>query len=273
MQPSRFALIICSPSEGDAYRLGTVLDTENLCNYLKTPRGGAWREEELLILTDPIGEDVFAILNDILVDYLLIYFSGHGGTSDGQRLLQFKDGLAIDWWFIAGASPRQLMIVDACRSELGAIGAIPSASEEWSSFTGESQARLLMDHYILQSPPGKLIIHSASNGQEAFETTRQGGVFTYSLLQNATYMRTAHDFIPVRIQQVLGEVKRELSGNSHQQRPVVAYAEGEMLVPFMISVPQLIEQQEPYPILNHRERMIAGIALVVGIYHLLKRAS
>ena len=168
MQPSRFALIICSPSEGDAYRLGTVLDTENLLQLSQDTkrRRMAGRRITHIDRSNSAKMSLQFLMTFWWIIYF-IYFSGHGGTSDGQRLLQFKDGLAIDWWFIAGASPRQLMIVDACRSELGAIGAIPSASEEWSSFTGESQARLVDGSLYSAKPPWKI--------DHSFGEQRSGG--------------------------------------------------------------------------------------------------
>ena len=176
---------------------------------------------------------------------------------------------------------------------MAAISGIPGAEEESSSFSGEAEARALFDRYILQSLPGKMIVHAARRGEAAIETSSLGGIFTYYLLESATYIRTITDYMPVGILELTGNVRQNLREDGYEQTPVLAYAEGNVSVPFMISIPQIItggiEQRKykmpvrnkgrllpvsanQYP-LRKNERVLLGVLFAAGIYHLLKNAS
>jgi hypothetical protein len=274
---SRKAVMICCPDKDGSPLPGTALDIRNFKNYLLSPRGGAWLECEIVVLTDPDLNTAYRTVCQTTVDYLLVYFSGHGATANNERLIKFKDGLAVDQWFMTGNSPRQLMLVDACRIRLAAIGAIPGAEEEFSSFIGESEARTLFDQYILQSPPGKMIVHATRKGEVALETTSLGGIFTYYLLESATYMCTVTDYLAVGILQVVGKVRQNLREDGYKQTPVLAWQEGQLRVPFMISVPQMIiggvVERPPMEPLTESQRLVLGVVIAAGIYQLLKNAS
>lgn len=242
-----------------------------------SPRGGSWRDNEIVVFENPLFYSAYQEVIGALADYLLVYFSGHGATVNGERMIKLLDGLAVDQWFVTGHSPRQLMIVDACRTFLHAISGIPGGEEESSSFTGESDARELFDYYILQSPPGKMIVHAARRGEAALETSSLGGVFTYYLLECATYVQTVTAYMPIGILELLGKVRQNLREDGYGQTPVLAWQEGSLMVPIMISVPQIIiggvEQRRERPPLKRKESLLLGVAVAVGLDHLFKNAS
>jgi len=274
MVPTRRAIIISSPDEGGNFLPGTLLDPVNVTNYLCSPRGGSWYDEEIILLDDPDWRTALSIVYNTVADYLLIYFTGHGGTLDGKRVIKLKDGLIEDKQFILGSSPRQLMLVDACRNYLGAIGGIPEAEDEYSSFTGESVSRSLFDRYILNSHPGKMIVHATKKGFSAQEVNGLGGVFTYYLLETAMKLQADVDYTPVSVLELLGYVKLKLGGEGFDQIPCLAYQEGWLSVPFMIAAPQIVisgtDTYSQVPQLTEGQRLLAGIAIAAGIYHLLK---
>jgi hypothetical protein len=274
MMPTRKAIIIRSPDEGESFLPGTLLDSINFINYLRSPRGGSWYEDEISILEDPNWRTVLSIVYNTLADYLIIYFTGHGGTLHEKRVVKLKDGLLEDRQVILGPSPRQLMIVDACRNYLGAISGIPEY-DEYNNFSGESVSRSLFDRFILNSLPGKMIIHGTTKGFPAKEVNGLGGVFTYYLLHAALKLKLDTDYTGVSVTELIGHAEQKIHEDGFDQVPSLAYKEGWLTVPFMIAAPQIvINGTNPIgtvPKFTDGQRLLAGMMIMVGFYHAFKQ--
>jgi len=250
----RSAILISCPGNGQSYLPGAVQDPENVRNYLLSPRGGAWDEEEIQIIRNPNWRAVESILKYSVADYQLVYFSGHGCTEGAQRLLSFSD-VAVPDTYLLNSISKQLIIVDACRNYAQpGIWGIPEAYEPYESFLGVSEARLQFDSYIASSPNGKVIVHATHAGQYAYDDSFDlGGAFTTSLLRVAMKITTKAEFTPLFIYQLLPIVTKHLEHKGNRQRPCIVFSKGTLKIPFTLDVPQIVVKQAKKHALEYRK--------------------
>lgn len=83
---TRQAILIGAPSVKPALP-GVIQDLKDIKTFLLSSRGGAWREDEIIILTNPTKISVEAHIRAVkLKDYVFITCSGHGEHQVSQRL-------------------------------------------------------------------------------------------------------------------------------------------------------------------------------------------
>lgn len=198
---TRFALIIGCPGIPDRpkYLPGVEFDIQNLYSFLLSPMGGAWQDNEILVLRNPDRETVKVIVANIIADYSLIYFSGHGyfknhtyvGVSDGNISIRELQTIC----------PRQMIIVDACRSFVPSqlSGFIGEQALTFPSSLTHQNARAQYDYYLGMSDLGIIEYYSCAPG-EASRDSEAGGIFTLSLLESAiNWVNTfgPHSILPI----------------------------------------------------------------------------
>ncbi|WP_179412991.1 caspase family protein [Mucilaginibacter sp. E4BP6] len=187
---TRNAIILSCPDKKGNYLPGAVSDAQSFRNFLLSPKGGSWRKEVILTFENARWESCETYISNVVADYQVIYFTGHGASSENERLLQLEDYLVPDT-FLLNNNLRQLIIVDACRNYLPTISGISEADDVYASFSGESIARNIFDNYILTSPKGKLFVHATQDGELAIDAPLgRGGVFTIALLTSALLHKT-----------------------------------------------------------------------------------
>jgi hypothetical protein len=242
---TRKAILIGCPGSGNSFLRGVAEDLINMENFLQSDKGGRWFPDEIVTLTNPSFEKVFSVVHSTNEDYNFIYFSGHGFTShDNSRMLALRDNNIADLFFI-NDSPRQLIVVDACRNYVApGISGIPDLGEEWFSFDGVYEAREMFDNYIVNSPHGKTIIHATQIGEYSYDSST-GGYFTKALLNISTRVM-AETYRPIFITRVLDFVPQVLQKQGNSQVPCITYTQGNLIVPFAIAVPQT-SQSKPQP--------------------------
>lgn len=243
---TRKAIIIGCPGNPGNFLRGVKRDIENMSRFLRSNKGGAWRREDILILDNPNLAHVSAVLRSVWADYLFVYFTGHGYTDwiRDSRVLALRDYNIPDLYLI-NSSPRQLVIVDACRSySAPGLSGLPAFEDHIDHFEG-SPAYELFNEYIACSPEGKLIVHSTQPGKVSIDS-RTGGYFTQALLHVATRMKTDEDYLPCSIGSVLTHVPGVLRRNRNSQIPSIVYEEGNLTVPFALgsNVPALKSKQK-----------------------------
>jgi hypothetical protein len=273
--PTRIAILVSCPGYGKEHLFGANKDIENMFNYLISPRGGAWKKQEIILLYNPTWSDVKMNIDKLLTDYQFIYFAGHGsGGECRKRYLGFKDGVVEDINLL-NAIPKQLIIIDACRVFYPTISGIPPAEDAYSNFTGESNARIAFDHCITNSRNGKVIVHATKHGYEAEEERyRRGGAFTLALLYTSLQFKTGVNLCPVNISDLLPTVHKTLINQNYWQEPEVAYEEGELSVPFLIDVEQVIieeiDEERTYKPPIKKITFLQGIAISVFVIVVLR---
>jgi hypothetical protein len=273
---TRNAIIISCPGRGKDHLPGPDKDLKNMSNYLTSPRGGAWRGNEIFCLNNPAWHEVRQLLEICIADYQFIYFAGHGCSGDHrERYLSFRDQNIEDTMLLT-LNPRQLIIVDACRVYYPAISGIPPAADIYSSFTGESDARIAFDKAINASGNGKMILHATQDNTEASEALHgRGGVFTLSLLLTANNFKSGVNLRPVKVTELLPMVKETMLSKGYEQTPEIPYKTGNLLVPFLIETDQIVmkevAQEEEYieEVPRNKPSLFGILALGVVIIALL----
>lgn len=238
IKPVRRALLIGSPgNEGADYLYSAATDVENVKNLLLSSRGGKWKEDEIIIFWKPDVTSVASVIEKTIADYFFVFYAGHGyETSDGKRNICLTDADVSDF-FLLNKSVRQLAVLDCCREkEYAAISGIPE-DEEWLHFDGYYPEREAFDKYILQSPPGKKIIHATKSGFASWEDTNgRGGVFTTSLLLAAKSIQKQEVYFPISIEQALKKAKKIIKQNGDEQEPEIVYSSGNLQVPLALYI-------------------------------------
>lgn len=236
IKPTRAALIIGSPGiEGVDYLYSVSRDITNIKDHLLSSRGGKWQNKEIKVLWDIGLAELTIAIQNTAADYLFIYFAGHGYESgNGERKICLKDADVSDL-FLLNNSPRQLIIIDACREkEYPAISGIDK-EEEWLPFDGYYPEREAFDNYILQSPIGKKIVHATKSGYAAYEDKGgRGGIFTTNLILSARNILCNEVYAPIGIEQSLKKTRKMIKQAGDEQEPEIVYAVGNLQVPFAL---------------------------------------
>jgi len=114
----KHAFIISYPGEkgADNYCAGVLVDSINIKNFLMSPIGGAWQENEI----SPIENTTSSWLKLTLslyksYDYIMVFFSGHGYHNGLETILELSKGNTISESDLIGYTMKQLIILDCCR--------------------------------------------------------------------------------------------------------------------------------------------------------------
>lgn len=243
INPVRRAILIASPGEEPNYLYSVSTDIENIRNFLLSSRGGKWREDEIIVLWNPDITTVTSVIENNYADYAFVYYAGHGYESMNTRMICLNNTDVTDF-FLLDKSPRQLIILDCCREkEYPAISGIPK-DEEWLPFDGFYPEREAFDKYILQSPPGKKIVHATKSGFASWEDKNgKGGVFTTSLLLGARSIQNGYPYSPLRIEQSIQKAKKIIKQSGDEQEPEIVYSAGNMQVPFALLIKNEVKPQ------------------------------
>lgn len=270
----RNVVLISCPGPEDNYLPGSLQDLGNMENFMCSPRGGATERSEIIKFPHAHWKDVKEYLKSATADYQIVYFSGHGYMKGDKRFLCFEDADVCDTDLLTH-NTKQLIVVDACREYISGIWGIPEMEDEWDSFTGVTEARLIFDDYIQKSDEGKLIVHAALAGETASDDRYgDGGAFTLSLLWSALKVNTGREFTPIHISQLLPIVKKRLHTQFYYQSPEITDAIGNLTVPFALDVPYRIKDEitiKEFPSPSRKSRndnvllKVAGIALAAII--------
>lgn len=232
-------------------------DVTNITNHLLSSRGGKWKDNEIQVLWDPGIAGLTAVIQNTMAHYLFVYYAGHGyETVYGERRICLKDADVSDF-FLLNKSPRQLIVIDACREkEYPAISGIPE-EEEWLPFDGYYPEREAFDNYILQSPVGKKIIHATKSGFASWEDKKgEGGVFTTNLILSTRRIKCDDLYAPISIEQSIWKARIMIKQSGDEQEPEIVYSIGNLQVPFAVYVKSEAETVHSKPVTYNKPRTI-----------------
>jgi hypothetical protein len=230
------------PENGTDFLHGVSNDPLNMKRFLKSRNGGAWRENEITILSFAHYTAIKDRLDFTYEDFRLTYFSGHGfiDQASGNNCLLFQDGWVYDTDLINPYILKQSIICDSCRNfvDLGKISGIEKEQEEWRNASGDDIVRELFDKWIMESPNGIQIFHAVASGLIAWDTS-SGGLFTNRLIQAAQIeMQQFDDYSYSTLLQFVEYLRHPgISQNKQQRMPSFTYAEGNLKVPFAVGFP------------------------------------
>ena len=195
--------LIISDGGGNAPLRGVHIDKENFLNFFKSPEGGAWKDDEILVFENNDFDldiikinDLTARINKKPIDFYLIVYCGHGFTDQHNQIyfqvrpdehLQLNDLLGVV------AKSRCLVIADSCRAkchlrEGGRIADLRmfSTSEVARNSVYADLCRETYNNLIETTPSTMQVVYfSNSYGETADENSRDGGVYSHELLAAA----------------------------------------------------------------------------------------
>ena len=187
----RKALIISNPGEAGAenYCEGVNKDVVNYKNFLMSPQGGYWFENEITCLDRPSFELLkvyMALLNN--VDYTMIVFCGHGYSYQDETILELKKDCEVYADSLKNGAKKRTIILDCCRK--GAKSIDESIIHEYASLIEKRamdgmSARKYYDELISLCHNGVVVTYACDLDETAGEDSRKGGYYSYSLLQSA----------------------------------------------------------------------------------------
>lgn len=189
--PTRKAIIITSPGASSShpnYLAGALLDARHIIAYLHSSVGGVWNRNEIRVLQNPNVEVVVNEFSCTNVDYLLVYFAGHGFHNGIQTMLQINEREVLGEKALSGCAKRQLTIIDACRIKIPrsfGLGDPITESEKHPITIDKDEARACFDRAINHAPEEYHTLYACDVGQTSKESTTEGGHFTTALLQSS----------------------------------------------------------------------------------------
>lgn len=242
--PTRKAVLIGSPGHGENRLRGVEKDIENYYQFLLSPRGGVWYEDEIIVLADPTLDEVLSAIHSSYADYQFVYYTGHGyKNSHGNDFICLDGNDLQDDHLFNAEGPRQFLLLDSCRKYYHTISGIPKEMEKWAYADGYSASRKMFDRYILNSPTGKMKMYAASPGQVAKDNRHgHGGEFTLALLKGIYDCNVSSGYHAIFPQAALADAKAILKRKREEQIPELVKVEGNLKVPLGLASPEFIRK-------------------------------
>jgi len=233
---SRKALLISAPgnSEKNVPILNSELEVAK--NFLLSPEGGAWTEDEITILHCPTLKNVLRIVEEMQADYTITIFSGKGFPNKmGQHFLVLENGDFFEDKELLNNSAKQLVIIDDCSSETDIEVQL---SEAAASDLGK--ARKIYDKWIETCDSGQMIMHATEEATVS-PLRNKRGIFTRKLIQVASSIPPAIDRFNLKNILAMGhETPNLLLEEGFEEGPAVTYANGNVELPFALALPATV---------------------------------
>lgn len=188
---TRKALIIGSPDKDIP---GVNVDIKNINSFLLSAIGGAWKDSEIINLTNPKIEEVRNKISLLqLFDYSFVFFAGHGYYSmrKDSTILNINATQELDSIELRQGASKHTLILDCCRV-LKDDRILKEAAMESLSFDSANQqkptaseCRKYFDKKIEECSPGLVVMNSCALNETAGENQTQGGYYSSSLIKSA----------------------------------------------------------------------------------------
>lgn len=234
----RKALIISAPGSDLP---GVKQDAENLHGYLLSARGGAWRRDEITVLSDPskVLVEVHLAMLSLSCDYSFVAFGGHGRYNVSKRTteIQLSSSEIMDVASLRQGAARHTLMLDTCRvlyqTQLNERMMAKATADSYQF--AESNARQIFDDHLSKSFPGIVEIYSCDISETAGEEA-SGGYYTTSLVEAAKLwashasngaalsIKDAHDIASVAVKRKTG----------NRQNPRAGYPRSQPYFPFAV---------------------------------------
>lgn len=165
-----------------------VDDSQKFADYLRSPEGGGVKEENLKVLND-FEATTSNILNEAKRlfgkakknDYVIFYFSGHGGPNFFLSYDNFVEHKELKEIIYNCKDSRKLCIADACYS--GTWDKTITLSTINQNLKDKDIKRLYNEVYSNSSNSLALLMSCASDEKSIIDTINHQGLFTYYLLK------------------------------------------------------------------------------------------
>jgi len=178
--------------------IGAKIDVENYCKFLKSLNGGAWEDNEIIgPLYNPSYIELSSIIQKLkysTLDYLIVFFSGHGETVRELQIYINDEGEVIDESNLKGIAQRQLTIFDSCRAiEHLREDSILSKSFSASDSLNYDVREIIKQKYnerIMNAFPQQATLYSCKRGQKSNGSSTEGAFYFKNLLKSAKNIKS-----------------------------------------------------------------------------------
>lgn len=243
----RLILIYNEGEEGtQSYLRGVLADISNYKAFFKSIEGGAWNDNESMTFHKPSAEQIKAYIEENAdSEYFLIVFCGHGGSYNGDTILELDFCVDLPLSDLRGwvRHTRSLIICDCCREAPEVEPIMESLNTRIRMF---SQGGTISDRIKARSEYQKAIkatserIYSigfaASLGEEAGESSK-GGFYSHSLLKAASTVAKSGDVGVVSFLQCHNMAEPNVIKLSNdEQHPEYLATRSNAQLPFVVKI-------------------------------------
>lgn len=162
-------------------------------HYLKSLTGGAWNDGEIKVLEDASVEAIDAKIQSLKKsppDFLLTYWSGHGGYSSlkEELILEVTPKKDLPESALLKLAKKQLMIFDTC-SVILKEALLEAATESFKQATARSpeniEAARMYYEKLIEKSGGTQIAYSCSISEYSNADSVRGSFFTDELIKKS----------------------------------------------------------------------------------------
>lgn len=261
---NRIAILIGSPQHN---LKGVYKDIPNIEEFLKSPMGGGWQDNEIIVLGyNPTLNDLQNCIKRYAhFDFGFIYFSGHGATNNNKKafiaLNQYESMFVND---LANVFKKQVTIIDACRgyesNAISGIGTFDTDTDERLKIISKN----IFNAILHQSPQGRMLLFASQEGQNVGDL-EQGGVFSIHLLKSAREVSTHSQYLISTLNEVYSEVKQQMLYTTNYQPELIN--PNNINLPFTINVQNFKQNIVPYAhnVPKNQNNFIIGGLIFFGV--------
>ena len=168
-------------------------DIAKIRHYLKSLTGGAWNDGEIIVLEDASIEAIDAKIQSLKKsppDFLLTYWSGHGGYSSlkEELILEVTPEKNLPESALLRLAKKQLMIFDTCSGILEEA-LLEAATESFKQATARSleniEAARMYYEELIEKSSGTQIAYSCSISENSNASNERGSFFTDELIKKS----------------------------------------------------------------------------------------
>lgn len=167
--------------------VGAQNDINNWKKFLCSGIGGAWRTDEIQVLTNPSKnslETSLIFIQCAKYDFVLVVYAGHGGWERTTILEINPDGDTINESELKNLAPREILSLDCCRATSTITDILNEVQLKMFSETTRSTIRARYDTRMMRAIPQQVTLYACSIGECAY-CTNEGGYYTKNLLRQS----------------------------------------------------------------------------------------
>lgn len=168
-------------------------DIAKMRRYLRSVTGGGWYDDEIVILEDAPADQIHAKIQSLKKsppDFLLTYWSGHGGYSrvDEELILEVTPKDVLSESALLKLAEKQLLIFDTCSvilEELLLEAATESFKQARAGAVENIEAARMYYEKLIEKSGGIQIAYSCNISEYSQADDVLGSIFTNELIKKS----------------------------------------------------------------------------------------
>lgn len=221
----------------------TPVDMLRFTKFLMSLQGGAWEKEEIVECKDKSADEILKAVEDIKNegnDYVIVYFTGHGGVQGNQILEVNPASELIEENSLLGLAPRQLNILDCCRCTITTPLSIYGKSRGITPMRRalRDEVRKEYDEIVMNAAPQLVRMYSCREGESSW-SSKDGSYYTNNLigcaidLLNTNSVVRVHQCHEATAIKTAADVQKDLHRDQHPDIiPTKCLAQAELPICF-----------------------------------------